>query len=172
MATVYGTENSETLNWMDGVTNDADYIFALGGDNSIFAAAGADYIKGGGGADTINGGAGSDTASYIDSTTGVTVSLATGQGFGGTAEGDTLTSIENLTGSNHNDFLVGNDLNNVLNGPDGHDTLKGGGGADTLNGGLGDDTLKGGGGADILNGGSGVDTAAYNRVLPRAYSSR
>ena len=113
------------------------------------------------GADTVNGGSGTDTANYSDSTEGVVVSLITGLGFGGTAEGDTLTSIENLTGSAHADFLVGNDGNNVLVGLESDDILKGGGGADTLYGDSGSDTLKGGGGADTLNGGSGIDTANY-----------
>ena len=77
---------------------------------------GDDRLVGGGGADCLNGGTGTDTANYSDSAGGVTVSLVTGQGFGGTAEGDTLTSIENLTGSAHDDFLIGNDGDNVLTG--------------------------------------------------------
>jgi Ca2+-binding RTX toxin-like protein len=161
MATVYGTNNSETLNSLDGVTNGADTIYGYGGNDSIFGWGGNDIIVGGSGADDINGGAGSDYSSYNDSTAGVTVNLSNGTGFGGYAEGDALTSIENVTGSWYDDFLIGNDSNNVLAGLGGHDTLKGGGGADTLYGDSGNDTLKGGGGADTLNGGSGVDTASY-----------
>jgi Ca2+-binding RTX toxin-like protein len=72
-------------------TNNADFIFATlgddtisayGGDDTILARAGDDEIKGGGGADAINGGAGSDTAFYSDSTVGVWVSLLTGTGSG------------------------------------------------------------------------------------------
>jgi Ca2+-binding RTX toxin-like protein len=162
MANVFGTDNPETLDANDGVTNGADSIFGLGGDDIIFGLGGNDELKGGGGADTLNGGSGTDTANYSDSATGVTVSLETGLGFGGTAEGDTLTSIENLTGSAQDDFLVGNGGANVLTGLEDNDILKGGGGADTLYGDSGNDTLKGGGGADTLNGGSGIDTAAYN----------
>ena len=55
-----------------------------------YGLGGNDVIQGGGGADYINGGTGTDTASYSDSSVGVTVSLAIGEGFGGTAEGDTL----------------------------------------------------------------------------------
>jgi Ca2+-binding RTX toxin-like protein len=161
MANVFGTDNPETLNALDGVTNGADTIFGFGGNDTIFALGGNDEILGGGGADSINGGSGTDTANYSDSFEGVVVSLITNQGFGGTAEGDTLESIENLTGSAHDDFLVGNDGSNVLVGLEDSDTLKGGGGADTLYGDSGSDTLKGGGGADTLNGGSGVDTASY-----------
>jgi serralysin len=161
MANVFGTDNSETLNIFDGVTNGADTIFGFGGNDDIFGLGGNDLILGGLGADDINGGSGTDTASYTDSATGVSVSLESGLGFGGTAEDDTLTSIENLTGSAHDDFLVGNAGNNVLAGLEDNDILKGGGGSDTLFGDSGSDTLKGGGGADTLNGGSGVDTADY-----------
>jgi len=161
MANVFGTNAAETLNAFDGVTNGADTIFGFGGNDAIFGLGGNDLILGGAGADTINGGSGTDTASYTDSSEGVTVFLTSGQGTGGTAEGDTLESIENLTGSAHEDYLVGDDGNNVLTGLEDNDTLKGGGGSDILYGDSGNDKLKGGGGADTINGGSGVDTASY-----------
>jgi Ca2+-binding RTX toxin-like protein len=161
MANVFGTDNPETLNLFDGVTNSADTIFGFGGNDDIFGLGGNDLILGGAGADSINGGSGTDTASYTDSAVGVTVNLESGTGGGGTAEGDTLTSIENVTGSSHEDFLIGNAGNNVLTGLEDNDILKGGGGSDTLFGDSGSDTLKGGGGADTLNGGSGIDTANY-----------
>jgi Ca2+-binding RTX toxin-like protein len=161
MANIFGTDSAETINLLDGVTNNADTIFGFGGNDTIFGLGGNDLILGGSGADTINGGSGTDTSSYSDSFAAVVVSLISNEGFGGTAEGDTLGSIENLTGSAFGDFLVGNDGNNVLTGLEGNDTLKGGGGADTLFGDSGSDTLKGGGGADTLNGGSGIDTASY-----------
>jgi Ca2+-binding RTX toxin-like protein len=161
MANVYGHDYSETLDILDGVTNGADVIWGYGGNDNIYGWGGNDVIIGGSGADDIDGASGTDTSSYQDSTAGVTVSLVNGQGFGGYAEGDTLTSIENLTGSWHADFLIGNDEINILTGLGDNDILKGGGGADTLYGDSGQDTLKGGGGADTLNGGSGVDTADY-----------
>jgi Ca2+-binding RTX toxin-like protein len=160
--TVLGTNNSETIDALDGVTNGADTIYGFGGNDTIFGLGGRDEIKGGGGADAINGGGGSDIANYSDSSEGVSVSLASGLGQGGTAEGDTLTSIENLTGSAHDDVLVGDGGDNELRGLDGNDTLKGGGGSDTLFGNGDSDLLKGGGGADELNGGSGIDTATYS----------
>ena len=155
---IYGTNSA---NHLDG-TGAGDTIWGYGGDDMLHGFGGADLLIGGSGADEIDGGAGNDTSSYQDSTAGVTVSLVTNTGSGGYAEGDTLNSIENLYGSSHNDFLIGNDGANILSGLGGHDTLKGGGGADTLYGDAGDDTLKGGGGADQLNGGSGIDTASYN----------
>src|SRR5262247_3887087 len=96
MAIVNGTNASETINAFDGVTNFADEIFGLLGNDVIFGLGGNDIITGGLGADRIDGGSGIDTASYSDSTEAVTVRLDLGRGAGGTAVGDTLISIENL----------------------------------------------------------------------------
>lgn len=63
-------------------------------------------------------------------------------------ERDTLTSIENVTGSTYNDRLIGDDGNNALAGLGGDDQLYGEGGNDTLNGGVGKDTMVGGVGDD------------------------
>ena len=57
------------------------------------------------------------------------VALA-GSVSGGHAQGDTLSGIENLTGSRHNDTLTGDDNDNVLRGGPGYDRLNGGGGTD------------------------------------------
>jgi Ca2+-binding RTX toxin-like protein len=48
--------------------------------------------------------------------------------------------IENATGGDNNDLLIGNEQNNVLTGGDGEDVLIGGGGDDDLQGGDGCDT--------------------------------
>ena len=92
-------------------------------DNVLIGNSGNNVLIGGAGADTLDGGAGIDTASYATSPAGVNVSLLTGTGHGGDAEGDTLSNIENLTGSNFNDTLEGNSLNNVLAGGAGNDTV-------------------------------------------------
>jgi Ca2+-binding RTX toxin-like protein len=157
-----------------------DLIDGKGGDDTIFGFAGNDGLVGGPGADALHGGGGQDFAYYDDSPTGVTVSLANGTGHGGTAEGDTLHSIEHVVGSDHGDLIIGNGVHNQLEGGAGNDTLNGKGGSDFLMGGLGNDTLKGGGGADTLegqahddilmgggggdhlDGGSGNDTAVYS----------
>ncbi len=104
-------------------------------------------INGEDGNDVIDGGAGNDTASYIDASGAVQVTLGEGAGAGsstGAAGNDTLTNIENITGSEFNDTLTGNSSGNVIN-------ARGG-----------DDTLKGLAGNDTLNGGSGIDTADYS----------
>jgi Ca2+-binding RTX toxin-like protein len=105
MAFVEGTNAAEILNAADGVTEFHDEIRAYGGNDTIFGLGGTDDILGGAGADYIDGGAGVDYSEYYDSSEGVLVSLVTGQGFGGTAEGDTLVNIENLWGSHYADWL-------------------------------------------------------------------
>ena len=102
------------------------------------------------GADTMEGGAGVDTASYWASPEGVKVSLATGRGSGGHAEGDTLISIENLFGSEYRDYLFGNNDANTIDGNGGNDYISAGGGNDVLIGDAGNDTLAGGSGADTF----------------------
>jgi Ca2+-binding RTX toxin-like protein len=158
---VYGTDNSETIDVLDGVTNGYDQIYGFGGDDSIFGLDGNDTLDGGAGADALDGGPGSDTASYNYSDAGIIASLSAGVGAGGEAEGDTYASIENLGGTNFADALGGNDGNNTLYGGLGDDFLDGGDGTDMLWGGWGNDELKGGGGADWLGGDEGIDTVSY-----------
>ena len=107
MAFVVGTNNSETINVLDGVTFGDDDIYGYDGDDSIFGRGGDDHIRGGAGADALHGGPGSDTAEYNDSTVGIMASLSYGVGASGDAEGDTYVSIENLEGSPHADAPVG-----------------------------------------------------------------
>jgi Ca2+-binding RTX toxin-like protein len=116
-----------------------DTIDGLAGDDILLGGFGNDVLTGGAGADQISGAAGTDTADYSASTAGVTVDLVLGTGTGGDAQGDTLTGIENLTGSAQADHLYGDAGVNVLTGGDGDDTLRGGAGADVLAGGNGSD---------------------------------
>ncbi len=133
----------------------SDYNDAIeGGD-------GNDTIIGGLGADTIQGGGGNDTASYITSAAAVTISLIASSAAGGAAEGDVLSGVESLLGSNHDDILTGDAFANILAGADGSDTLNGDIGNDTLHGGVGNDVLDGGIGADVLDGGDGFDIVSY-----------
>lgn len=70
---------------------------------------------------------------------------------------DIFYSIENLSGSNFNDTLIGTTGANILWGESGNDTLDGGTGNDILYGGAGDDTLLGGANNDTLYGDDGDD---------------
>ncbi|HEV8681055.1 MAG TPA: calcium-binding protein [Stellaceae bacterium] len=144
-----------------------DTLDGGGGNDTLNGGDGNDFLRGNTGADTLIGGAGIDTASYLESTSGVNVSLTTGLGFFGSAAGDTLSGIENLNGSNFGDTLTGNGLANTLNGFGGNDTLNGVGGNDVLNGSSGNDSLDGGSGNDTLNGGDGNDFLRGNTGADR-----
>ena len=77
----------------------------------------------------LDGGSGTDTASYTAAQGGVTVSLAVSgpqETFG--AGIDTLSNIENLTGSSSDDRLTGDANPNVLSGGPGNDILDSSGG--------------------------------------------
>ncbi|HCJ1124238.1 TPA: type I secretion C-terminal target domain-containing protein [Legionella pneumophila] len=162
--TLDGTYRSEILLGRDTsndtiIGNDGnDILIGLGGNDTLSGGNGDDILAGGAGNDTLDGGAGNDTATYIDATAGVTVSLNTSSAQNTVGAGtDTLTNIENLTGSKFNDTLTGNNSANTIKGLEGNDTISGLGGNDTLDGGSGDDVIIGGLGDDILTGGSGAD---------------
>jgi Ca2+-binding RTX toxin-like protein len=129
----------------------ADTLIANGLVSTLSGGAGDDVLEGMGGADVIDGGSGTDTASYIHSASAVKASLTTTiAGFfsDGDAGGDTYISIENLTGSQSNDTLIGDGNANVLDGGTGDDVLEGMGGGDTLIGGTGSNTASYEHGAD------------------------
>jgi Ca2+-binding RTX toxin-like protein len=155
MATIKGTAGKDTLVG----TSLADTIFGGADDDTIdggagidkmFGDTGNDTFLGGDGADTMDGGADVDTVTYAQSTSGVKVSLATGLGYGGQAEGDTLISIENVTGTQYRDILVGSEGRNTINGGQGNDLISAGGDNDVVIGGYGNDVLGGGSGSDTF----------------------
>ena len=68
--------------------------------------------------------------------------------------------IENASGGDGDDVLLGNDSANILRGNKGGDTIMGRGGDDRIEGGIFHDKLDGGDGNDTILGGQGNDTAA------------
>lgn len=147
----------------------ADDLLGELGDDHLYGGAGADALDGGDGDDVlIDGGAdadvlagddGNDTASYVEAAGALTVNLAiVGAQATGGAGSDTLSGVENLVGSVHNDTLTGDGAANRLDGWTGHDNLYGASGADTLVGLDGGDKLYGGDGSDALDGGDGADS--------------
>jgi Ca2+-binding RTX toxin-like protein len=120
-------------------SNFADQIIGSSADNVLRGGRGNDTLDGRGGANTLDGGNGVDTVTYVAASSTVIVNLTLGAALGGGSSNDTLISIENATGSNFADFLIGNSGANVLNGGGGADTLTGAGGLDTLTGGTGAD---------------------------------
>jgi Ca2+-binding RTX toxin-like protein len=160
------------------IINDDDKSRRLVGtqfDDQINGNGGNDILVGGFGADVLNGGSDKDTASYEDSIEGVIVQMGEGGfsgGLGGTAQGDTYISIENVTGSVFDDFVFGDEENNTIIGGGGTDSLFGGVGDDHLLGagqqfgGADDDTLESFGAKDALFGGEG-DVFGFRHWPPR-----
>lgn len=137
-----------------------DILYGGMGDDILNGGDGDDTLDGGPGADMLDGGPGSDTASYQHSAAAVLVRLHDARAVRfGDAQGDTLTNIEHLVGSDYNDILAGDGEDNVLRGGGGHDDLYGGpaGGDDQMYGDDGDDRIFGGRGNDTLTGGEGND---------------
>ncbi|MGQ3075876.1 MAG: beta strand repeat-containing protein, partial [Ferrovibrionaceae bacterium] len=156
---VTGSSFNDTIT---GGSGQAWTIDGGAGNDVIVANAANTVLMGGAGADTITGFSGVETAAYWNSTAGVTVSLATGTGSGGDAQGDVLSAINNLEGSAYGDSLTGDANANKLSGLDGNDVLNGGDGNDSLYGGNGNDTLNGGNGVDTIDGGAGgLDWVSY-----------
>ncbi len=168
-----GGDGSDTLNGNGGndiLRGDAGFDHLDGGDgndrlagngdaDTLSGGDGNDSLFGGGGADNLDGGAGFDQTGYYYSAAAVTVDLGTGHGSGGLADGDTLSGIEAVFGSNQfGDTLIGRAGVDVgLHGNGGDDSLKGLSGNDSLFGDNGNDTLIGGSGNDHLDGGKGAD---------------
>lgn len=100
-----------------------------------------------------DGGLGTNKLVYSGWSVGVTVSLAQGSasGTGG------IANFQNVTGTDHDDLIVGNSAANRLEGGDGDDRLLGGDG-DTLLGGTGADVITIDGAATSVDGGDGRDT--------------
>ncbi len=114
-----------------------------------------------GGIDTISG-AGINTNLQINLQSATLQNEVGGGGFmsrvDGIFGGFTIANgavIENATGGNGQDLLIGNGAAN---------TLDGGANNDTLGGGDGDDTLIGGGGIDSMSGGLGNDIYAVQQA--------
>ncbi len=175
----------------------ADNLFGGAGDDVLVGYAGDDILSGGEGDDILEGGLGADlldggshvvvagqqtvgdTARYVRSAAGISVDLNVtgpqGGAVGSDSIGDVLVGIENVTGSNFADTIIGdggdnrlfglggNDTirggagNDVITGDDGNDQLFGDAGEDNIAGGLGDDLIYGGLDNDVLDGGEGAD---------------
>ncbi|WP_206419732.1 FecR domain-containing protein, partial [Minwuia thermotolerans] len=156
-----GNDNVNSRGGNDNVEGGSgnDTLTGGAGNDRLDGNAGNDVLRGNAGSDTLIGGEGSDTADFSATSAGINATLSDGNatvadGQGGT---DSLTGIENLTGSNFADILTGDGNANVLSGGGSNDSLSGQGGDDILNGGAGNDTLDGGNGSDTLNGDSGDD---------------
>ena len=153
---VIGTGYADLINGDSGVNNlsggaGVDSMSGEGGNDTIDGGDGNDTLVGGAGDDIINGGNDTDLADYSTSSGAVTVNLATGSATGTSTGTDTLSNIENVTGSNHNDNITGNSGNNILKGGSGNDeyVFAAGGGQDTIFDSAGTDALRFGAGITL-----------------------
>ena len=126
------------------------------GDDIIVTGEVDEFIDGGGGIDTVS-------YEFSESFVSVTLLEADPDGFFGgravTANGgeDVLERVENVIGSQFNDFIFGNELANDLRGRRGADNISGGEGDDVIYGQRGNDILRGDEGDDFVHGSSGRD---------------
>jgi Ca2+-binding RTX toxin-like protein len=175
---IVGTARSDVIVSGGG----GDLVFGLGGVDLICGGGGSDELYGGGGNDRIDGQSGNDYlagAAGADLTIGgegvrdlvqfhagpnsVRVNLGRGRASGWGK--DQLRGIEDVSGTAHNDHLIGDDRRNFLFGQGGNDRIEGLGENDFLFGGTDNDALLGGGGFDAVDytlSTSGVDVNLGN----------
>ncbi|HET9637818.1 MAG TPA: calcium-binding protein [Allosphingosinicella sp.] len=106
----------------------ADLRYYSGSISVTGNSAGNVFIMGTG-VQSIGGSTGNDTASYAYASAAVSVDLSN-QSYAGEAADDTLTSIENLTGSAYDDVLRTLGSVSVIDGGPGADTMEGRNGGD------------------------------------------
>ncbi len=158
---VGGDAQGDMFKSIENVTGSAFADVLRGDDTFNFIQGGKsnDVLEGRGGADILDGGEGIDTATYAFSIVGVDFDMKRATQVGGDAQGDTLKSIENVTGSAFADFLRGDDTFNFIEAGKGNDVVEGRGGADILDGGEGIDILS------YLNSGGAVQINLATRVV-------
>ncbi|GGF77992.1 Ca2+-binding protein, RTX toxin-related [Mameliella alba] len=145
---MFGTDGAESIAGYELM----DYIAARGGNDSLYGGNGSDFLEGGAGFDRIDGGADSDVGSYLgESDRPHFVSLlAPGDPRQPFVSEDFYVAVENLTGSDNEDWLWGDDGANRLDGRGDDDVLRGLGGNDSLLSGKGTDLMIGGAGNDTV----------------------
>ncbi|MCB1521378.1 MAG: M10 family metallopeptidase C-terminal domain-containing protein [Hyphomicrobiaceae bacterium] len=134
-----------------------DYFYGDATESTFVYVGGRDFVSGGAGADTLD-------MSNFDLGTWVNLNIAfdqfrfhNGAGF---ASGGNMTGVENVIGSDGNDYFYADANNNTYFGGLGNDRFEGGLGDDTflLDGTLGDYTFSGVATNATVNGISGTDT--------------
>ena len=106
MATIKGTKFDDTL-------------FGTASNDFFYGEAGNDTFHSSAGGDAYFGGSGIDTVKYLDSAEAISVDLAKNAARGGDAAGDTFDSIQNIEGTDFNDYIAGDEEDNTFDGFDG-----------------------------------------------------
>jgi hypothetical protein len=131
----------------------ADEIAGGPGADQLFGNTGHDvFTPGGLEPDAVDGGPGRDGVEYGERTDPLRIDLGRDR-----AAEDTLISIQEVSGGQGRDTIVGSDRVETLAGGPGADRIEGRGGPDALFGAAGNDHLDGEAGNDRLHGDRGSD---------------
>jgi Ca2+-binding RTX toxin-like protein len=155
-----GTATGEGSDTISNIEN----IFGSAYADTLTGSTDDNVIRGNAGDDAIDGGSGNDTADYSRATAAVVASLYAGTASGGDGN-DTLANIENLTGSDHDDTLIGDANDNVLIGGSGTDTVSYANAASAVTVNLSSGTASGGDGNDTLTSIEQIIGSAYADTL-------
>ena len=135
-AALHGDAEGDTvLNFEHIVGSDfADILIDNGFANRLEGGGGNDSFVLSFGTDHVEGGDDVDAVFYTHSPVGVLVDLDSGFGIGGHASQDTYVDVENASGSQHRDILIGGEGLTHLQGLGGVDdfVIKSGGGRDII----------------------------------------
>lgn len=170
---INGTPAADVIVGGSGINNvngkgGNDRICSRGNEESIRGGQGNDMLDGGAGNDSIDGGDGTDRIAFA-SESSVVIDLVDGLAFN--SADDTVSDIENVTGTDGGDIIKGDGGKNGLDGGRSQDEVRGRGGRDRISGGYGrdhlfgnrgDDRLTGGPHFDRADGGAGTDTCREN----------
>ncbi|NOT81811.1 MAG: calcium-binding protein, partial [Gallionella sp.] len=154
--TVYVGSNSTTAETFSA-SGGNDVVLGLSGNDTITAGAGNDQVDGGAGNDifmaTLNdgddayvGGLGIDTYNLSGTSAAADVNLTAGTASSLQTGTDTLSGIENVTGSSGNNVITDSNVANNLVGGAGNDTF----------------VMLGDNFRDVITGGTNVDTVNYS----------
>ena len=138
-------------------TAQTDYFYGDATDSTYVYVGGRDFVSAGAGSDTLD-------MSGFDLGTWVNLNIAFDQfrfhNGVGYVSGGNMTGVENVIGSDGNDYFYADANNNTYYGGLGNDRFEGGLGDDTflLDGTLGDYTVAQSGANYVVNGISGTDT--------------
>ncbi|WP_137180895.1 calcium-binding protein [Roseomonas sp. AR75] len=162
---LYGMLGDDSL--VGGAGNDfladANAFPGDAGNDTLDGGEGNDNLQPGDGADSVNGGPGRDNVTYFGPG-GTVIDLVAGLAIDNDGDADTLVGIENASGAEGADSILGNAEDNSFSGNAGNDTLDGGAGNDFLSPGTGWDVVEGGPGNDTLNYAfiTGIDSIVAN----------
>lgn len=135
--TLYATAKSYFNSTSVGETDSLRKIHGViggAGNDTVIGSAADDWFRGQAGNDSFNGKDGSDWIDYNYNPTALNITLAAAGAQqtinAGSFGNDTISGVENIGGSNNNDYLKGNELSNLLRGRGGNDTIDGAAGTD------------------------------------------